>query len=263
MKKNALTIINDLTTEALPRPYLGLSAIGEECHRKLQFDHYWAYKTQIPARIQRLFNVGHSAEEIMIADLKKIGIETTNEQKEIIATAEHWKGHIDGIGHLEDEQFLLEFKTHNDKSFKDLKKNEVKKSKPMHYAQMTAYMGYLGLEKALYMAYNKNDSEYYLEWVDFDEEHFDELKRKELEVLAAETLLPRIGTGMPTWFKCKFCSAKDVCFLKTPIELHCRTCKYVDVLPNGKWACDKHNIELSVEEQKDGCSIYNLSEMFL
>ena len=195
-------------------------------------------------------------------DLLNLGIAVVSEQKSITATAGHWKGHIDGIGLTSDlDRFLVEFKTHNDRSFKDLKKNGVKDSKPAHYAQMTSYMGYLELSRALYMAYNKNDSEYYLEWVDFDEEYFKELQRKEFEVISADTLLPRIGTGTKTWFECKFCSAKDVCFDKTFTEENCRTCKFVDVHDEGKWYCSKHKKDLPSNYQ-DGCEDFKMAEMF-
>ena len=34
-------VLNEVTTESLPRDYLGLSSIGTNCYRKLQHDHYW------------------------------------------------------------------------------------------------------------------------------------------------------------------------------------------------------------------------------
>jgi hypothetical protein len=161
-------------------------------------------------------------------------------------------------------EFLAEFKTHNDKSFKELRKLKVKESKPVHYSQMQTYMGYLGLIYALYVAYNKNDSEYYFEIVYFDEEHFSDLKRKEAEVLMSETLLPRIGNNNSTWFECKLCSAKDVCFGKEVADKNCRTCKYVDVLPEGEWGCAYYNETnvLTVEGQRAACEKYELSEIF-
>jgi len=255
--------LNEELKSETPRDYLGLSQIGEQCHRKLQYYHYWAYNTEISSRIQRLFNVGHSAEECMTQDLLKIGIFISEDQKEIVGTAGHWKGHIDGIGFSpEDGDFLVEFKTHNDKSFKDFSKMTVKAAKPMHYDQMTAYMGYLGLPKALYMALNKNDSTYYFEWVPFDEERYNDLLRKELEVISAEVLLPKIGTGSPTWFACKMCDAKDVCHKGKQVEVNCRTCKHVDVMDDGKWHCSYHNAGLSNNVQKEGCIEYKVAEMF-
>jgi hypothetical protein len=268
---------HEVVTQEL-RGHLGLSMIGEECRRKLQYNHYWAFKGEYNTRIARLFQVGHDAEAGMIADLNKVGITVFDEQKEIRGTAGHWMGHIDGKGaHLkpngtlvseeDDDDFLVEFKTHNDASFKDMKKKKVLLSKPMHYGQCQTYMGHLVLDKALYMALNKNTSEIYIEWVDFDEDYFKESKRKEIDVISADTLLPRVGTGRPTWFACKTCSAKDACF-KGRIEQNCRTCQHVDVLDDGKWACNYYklasedNVLLSEKEQRTGCPSYTRGEMF-
>lgn len=256
-------ILNEkLIAEGL-RDYLGLSTIGTKCHRALQYQHYWAYETEISTRIKRLFAVGHDAEHIMIADLAKLGIIVRDQQKEIIGAAGHWKGHIDGQAFtIKDGDFLVELKTHNDKSFKELVKLKVKLSKPTHYGQMQSYMGYLGLCKGLYMALNKNDSTYYFEWVEFDEAYFKESMRKEMEVILADTLLPRIGTGTSTWFECKFCDAKDVCFGKSEPLVNCRTCAHVDVLGCGVWECTKFKKNLSSDEQREGCAEHEYALMF-
>ena len=140
-------ILNDKMSELeLPRQYLGLSGVGHPCHRKLQYDHYWGYMISHSARIERLFQVGHDAEPKLVAEMNKLGYNFHSDQLEIIGTGGHWKGHIDGIFVEQKElidkdfssyEYLAEFKTHNDKSFKDVKKSKVKKGKPMHYDQMT------------------------------------------------------------------------------------------------------------------------------
>lgn len=250
---------SEMKTE-LPRPYMGLSQIGNKCHRALQYYHYWAFTVDISTRVQRLFNFGHRAEPVMISALAEQGIEVTDCQGSIVGTAGHWKGHVDGKIL---PKRLFEAKTHNDKSFKDLLKKKVKDSKPGHYDQMVAYMGYLELDDALYMAENKNDSTYYTEIVPMDHERFKELKRKEFEVISAEALLPKIGSGTAAWFECKFCDARAVCHKGKKPPVTCRSCMFVDVLPDGLWACQKTMSALSVEEQRKACDSYMLGEMFL
>jgi hypothetical protein len=253
--------INHTVIKQSPRPYLGLSQIGTTCHRYLQYYHYWAFDSSFTNRIQRLFNAGHNAEEFMIADLATHGFVVHGEQEEIIGTAGHWKGHIDGKVTKDGPTGLVEFKTHNDKSFKNVKKCGVKKSKITHYGQMQSYMGYKGLTWGLYMAYNKNDSEYYIEFIDFDEEYFAESKRKEMEIIASEVLLPRIGNNSITWFECKMCDARQECFGKVPVKENCRTCEFVDVLDEGKWHCNKKNLGLNTKAQ-GGCDQYKVATMF-
>jgi len=238
-----IQVIDSVQHESLPRPYLGMSAIGEPCIRKLQYDWRMAYLNRHSARVQRIFDTGHRAEDFMIHDIHQAGGLVWGEQEAITGAAGHWGGHIDGmcnqiIGY-EGINMLLEMKTHNDKSFKDVVKKRVEKSKPMHYDQMQRYMGGMDVEMCLYYAYNKNTSEYYIEFVKFDRSRFEELCEKEVTVIVAEELYPRVGNGSPTWHECRFCSAKGVCFGKEKIQENCRTCKHVDPCNDGKWECLK------------------------
>lgn len=240
-------LVNDTPLTQQNRHYNGLSGIGEKCVRKLQFQHYDCIDVSFSCRMIRLFGVGHRMEDVLIEELRRfLNMSVTDAQKQCIGFAGHWKGHIDGIGRFfgdnkfgVSEEFLTEFKTHKASSFADLKKNGVKKSKPMHYAQMTSYMGYLKLNLALYIAYNKDTSEIYLEWVHFDEDDFKENKRKEAETVMADSLLPRIGNNSPMWFECKLCSLSDVCFGKEKPRPSCKNCEHVDIHDDGLWTCGK------------------------
>lgn len=242
------------------RGYLGLSMSGHSCSRYLQYYHYWAFRPEISARIARLFTVGHEAEAVMIADLALAGIYVTDAQKGIIGAGGHWRGHIDGLIH--DGSKLIEFKTHNDKSFKDLVKKGVDISKPTHYAQMNAYMDGLGVYSALYMAMNKNTSEYYFELIDIDYDEVQRIKERQNEVLIATDLIEKIGNGRKSWFECKFCDARDVCHNNKPVLENCRTCRKVDILDDGEWQCSISNKFLSLGDQKIGCNEYEKAVMF-
>lgn len=259
--------LNKTEIEVLPRDYMGLSGIGEKCHRKLQFDHYWLHKRKASKRMQRLWGFGHMMEQKFIDDLATEGIYVKDTQSEVIGFAGHWKGHCDGIALSESDpgvNFLVEFKTHAEKYFNQLTKDGVMKAFSYHYDQMIAYMGYLELPFGLYMAYNKNTSEYYFEIIMFDSERFKELKRKEQEIIVSDTLLPRIGNGSKAWFECKLCDAADHCYGDKEYEVTCRSCAYVDVLEGGKWKCTHHNKpgDLNSDTQKDACPYYELGDMF-
>lgn len=244
------------------RGHAGLSMIGSNCLRYLQYSHYWAYDNNYTVRIQRLFNVGHNAEPIMVKDMESVGYTFDSDQLQVSGFGGHWKGHIDGKFYKDGEEWLAEFKTHNDKYFKDTVNKGVQVAMPKHYSQVTSYMGYLGLKQALYMGYNKNTSEYYFEEIPFDESHFKDLQAKEAEVLMSDILLPRIGSGKPTWFECKLCSAKDVCFKNVKVNRNCRTCNHVDILEEGVWECSLHKKRLSVSDQIINCEDYTLAIMF-
>jgi CRISPR/Cas system-associated exonuclease Cas4 (RecB family) len=253
-------VLNHTNIKSSNRPYLGLSQIGDPCHRRLQLYHYWASSSDYNNRVQRIFDTGHRSEAFMIDDLAKAGFIVEDSQAEIIGVGGHWKGHVDGI--ITSKNMLAEFKTHNDKSFKDVKKLKVKKSKPTHYSQVQAYMGYLELSSCLYLAYNKNDSEYYYEIIPFDELFFEELKRKQSEIIMSDILLPRIGNNSTTWHECKMCNVRNVCFNKSAPNINCRTCSNVDILDGGKWSCGLNDKVLSVKDQRSACEMYEIGEMF-
>lgn len=262
--------LNARETEQQCRPYLGLSMIGEKCHRYLQYYHYMTFTKTINKRIERLFGFGHMMEPQMIKDLADIGIIVQDTQHSMTGAGGHWKGHCDGIAvSLKEiaQEFLAEFKTHSEKNFKLLVKLKVKAGFPKHHHQMNSYMGYLGLPFAFYLGYNKNDSDYHYETIQFDKEMFEEDQRKESEIIMSDVLLPRIGNGMSTWHECKMCDARKVCFQKEEVNKTCRSCEHVDVLPGGLWACNlaegrKNEPFLSEIHQKQMCENYTLGEMF-
>lgn len=261
-------LMNDSPLMQDKRHYNGLSGIGEKCLRKLQYNHYDCLEVSFSCRMIRLFGVGHRMEDVLIEELNKfLGLVVTDQQARCTGFAGHWKGHIDGIGSFKhsskfyvqgDNKFLMEFKTHKASSFADLKKNGVKKSKPMHYAQCTSYMGHLHLCKTLYVAYNKDTSEVYLEWVPFDADEFRDLKRKEAEVITADTLLPRIGNDSPMWHECKLCDAIKVCFGKEEIHKSCKNCRFVDIHDAGMWSCGNKQTMKGYEP----CDLYEQMEIF-
>ena len=86
-KVTTLSLIDSAETQSSGRHYLGMSGLGEKCWRKLQYDTRNCSMNTIPARIQRIFDTGHRAEEFMVADLRKVGIKVWDclaDQKEYI-----------------------------------------------------------------------------------------------------------------------------------------------------------------------------------
>ena len=255
------------------RNYLGMSIIGHKCHRFLQFVHYGTFTKKFPRRIERLFNVGHEAEPRLIKALQSLGIHVFDQQKKVIGKTGHVQGHIDGNATwfsdefqlFSAEPFLVEFKTHNQKSFDELLRTpNLFDTKPIHFSQMISYMGHQKQDKGLYVAENKNTSEIHVRVIDSDQDHFNDLQRKEIEVVTADTLLPRIGNDNRTWFECKMCDAKDVCFGDKQVDKDCRNCQYVDVLDGGKWKCTNHHIDTAKEHLDNfaACPSYEVGEMF-
>src|SRR5579871_4143168 len=123
------------------REYLGASVLGRECERRLWYDFRWAHEAErFEGRMLRLFATGDIEERRVIEDLREIGVlvseidPATGEQWAIRFADGHGGGHTDGrlagVPGAEKTEHLLEVKSHNDKSFKALKKDGVQKAKP-------------------------------------------------------------------------------------------------------------------------------------
>ena len=201
----------------------------------------WAFKPQFGGRIHRLFDVGHRAEDRLADELRGAGVQViqqdqNGEQYRFKAVMGHFGGSMDGCAEIDGEWHVIEFKTHSDKSFKDLEKKEVQESKPQHYAQMQVYMGLSGMKKALYVAENKNTSALYIERVDFNSKHYEEVIQKAEEIIRAVNL-PR------KWVEPIEPYASGVMRSRSAMRgvLRRRTAGPVHATPveDGKWLCKK------------------------
>jgi len=242
------------------RPHLGASMIGRRCERQLWYVFRWAWTRDFDGRILRLFKRGQDAEAAFVSELRAAGIEVheidveTGHQIRVEACGGHFGGSLDGVGlgilEAPKTWHVLEFKTHNEKSFNQLKADGVAKSKPEHCAQMQVYMHLTGIERALYLAENKNTSELYSERIEYCRQTAEGLIAKAERIIKAQEAPPKIGG--PDWYECKFCDFRDVCHHGVAALRNCRTCLHSTPVEGG-WECERFKRMLSVEDQKAGC----------
>lgn len=175
----------------------------------------------------------------------------------------HFGGSLDGIGRYfpgvqqvlgfpYDEWGLAEFKTHSFKSFEKLLKEGVARAKPEHYNQMQIYMEKKKLRFALYMAVCKNTDRLHCEYVVADSIVAHGLLSKATEIVYSRTPPERIAKNS-SWFECKFCDFKDICFKGEPMQKSCRTCVYSSPAPDGRWACGKFTSLIPADKEQEGC----------
>ncbi|QJD54370.1 exonuclease [Aminobacter phage Erebus] len=187
----------------------------------------------------------------------------------------HFGGSFDGISHADfdvwdairtetrepqcipaGEEFLNEFKTHNDKSFKALvNARAVKEAKPVHWAQMQIYMHKRGLKYALYMAVNKNDDDLYTEVLTYDPEAGPVLLAKAERVISMATAPNRIGKH-PSWHECKFCEYAKICHYGEAPDRNCRSCRHAVPVDDGRWQCAHWNMLIPGDAILSGCDNY-------
>lgn len=252
------------------RTYLGASIIGTECDRSLWYSFRWATKPTFDGRMRRLFATGDLAEGRFVADLRAIGAKvydtdpSTGKQFEFASHHGHMKGHMDGCAQNIPgggaKWHVLEFKTANEKSFKDLKSKGVEKSKPLHHAQMQWYMGLSGMDRALYLCVNKNDEQIYSERVSFDQVYFEKLMQKAEGIIFAAQPPEKLSQD-PKFYICNMCQHASVCHGHRVPLVSCRTCVHStpEASPseenpnNGRWSCAKHGPDIPIKAQRTGC----------
>ena len=245
----------------LPRPHMGASTLGHPCDRWLWLSFRWAVLPQFPGRVLRLFRRGQMEETTIVRDLRDIGVDirNTNENQARVNFGAHVSGSIDGVieGGLPEapnKRHVAEFKTHSKKSFDDMVKNGVKKSKPMHWVQMQVYMQGTNIDRAFYLAVCKDDDRIYTERVHYKKEAADKAIARGKRLALEERLPPPISTD-PSWYECKFCDAYQFCHKQEPTkESNCRTCANVTPLEDSTWRCERHDAnEILVDFQRTGC----------
>lgn len=258
------------------RSHMGASLIGGECARSIWYGFNWAVKPKFKGQLLRLFNRGHLEEARFIACLLTIGVQVFQQDEKgnqfrISECGGHYGGSGDGVAiGIPDvpagQPCLLEFKTHNDKSFAKLKAEGVRSAKFEHYVQMQQYMRKMGLACALYMAVNKNNDELYGEIVMLDIAVADQFLHRAIMLVPMREAPKRINES-PGFYQCKWCDDYKVCHKKEAPERNCRTCAYS--FPNtndGQWYCNKPNLmtpcALPKEKQLVGCDNYTLSDAY-
>lgn len=219
--------INDQGAQERRREYLGGSAIGEPCLRRLQYEYKDAPKDEgsdFDPRTRRIFHRGHRGEEWMADWIKAAGFDLRthkhSKQFGFSDCDDRFKGHIDGviIGGPDGFKYpaLWENKVLGSKGWGQLVKHGMAKAYPKYAAQLATYQAYMQLAEnpAFFTALNADTMEIHLELVAFNQELAQSSIDKAAKVLAAcdhgETL-PRI-TDDPASFACRFCPFKGECW---------------------------------------------------
>jgi len=246
-----------------PRPHLGASVIGHNCERYVWLSFRWAFREQFKGRILRLFRRGQLEERTVHDDLRAAGVSISTINPE---TRQQWNfsdGHFggscdgviqNGLPEAPKTPHILEIKTHSLKSFNDLEKNGVTKSKPQHWAQMQIYMAAFDLDDALYYAVCKDDDRIYTERVKRDAGASMQLFAKAQRIIAADRMPAPLSTD-PTWFECKWCPAHDLCHgSKLTKQVSCRTCAHSTAERDGRWTCAHWEMDIpDTDAQRTGC----------
>lgn len=266
LSKNDIALLIDAAHEARenkPRPHMGASILGHACDRWIWLSFRLAVRQQFPGRILRLFRRGHNEEARIIEDLDMIGVEFSKRQASVDFGC-HVSGSIDaiiesGVPEAPTQRHVAEFKTYNKRTFDQLEKDGVKKTKPEHWSQMQIYMAGTHIDRALYVAVCKDDDRYYTERVRFDRDAADKLIARGKRLALADEMPPPLSTDA-TWYQCRFCPAHDFCHVsKLASEINCRTCAHSTAKEDSTWKCERFDADgIPFEYQLKGCDAHTL-----
>jgi hypothetical protein len=252
------------------RDHLGASLLGHRCDRYLWLVFRWAFDPKHTGTRLRLFARGQREEDVIVAALRRIGLEVEDVDPE---TGEQWLayigedghvgGHLDGYVTLPGGSVpVLECKTHNKKSYDRVVEKGVRASKPEHWAQCQLYMKYgpRPTTSTLYVAVCKDTDELHIEIIELDDGKAVELAIKGGAIVDKAVPPDRMkdkdqppcvytskdGTKWP-------CDAYELCWGKQMPERNCRTCAHSSPEIDGSWSCAETVNYMTGDRMRVGC----------
>src|SRR6516164_7962571 len=218
-------LVNELIEHAEPprenyRQYLGASAIGAECLRKVQYD--WMCDPVFPARIKDIFARGHFFEDLTRRHLSAVGFKFAPPERLRFETAGGlFRGHADGIliagPQLPALRYptLWEHKCVKDKGWRAIEHDGLVGLYAPYAGQLAIYQAYLDITNpALFSVVNADTCERLHFLVPFDAPLAQSASDRAVAVIKATQageLLPRI-TDEPSDWRCKMCGHRDRCW---------------------------------------------------
>lgn len=220
--------------ENAPRPeekrrtYVGASAIGGPCERKVQYefmqmphDPGWRYST----RTLRIFQRGHMMESMAALWLADAGFRLTQTGRSggplgFRAANGLFAGHVDRVitgGPTTEIAYPLiwEHKAVGAKSWAMIERKGLAKAKTEYADQVAIYQAYLNMTTpAMFMATNADTMEIYIELVPFDAQRAQKASDRAVGIIAdsqAGALRPRC-TDDPEFYACSDCPFKRSCW---------------------------------------------------
>jgi hypothetical protein len=216
-----------------PRAYIGASAVGDECARRVQLDVWGAFHPKKPqpksrpidGKLRRIFTRGHRLETNMAEWLRLAGFDlvTLNDDGYpfgFITGQGQIRGHVDGKIRAAPQPFaaplpcIWENKVVNAKGWRSVSKDGVLKAYPKYDAQAQLYMAYLDAKATLFTFLNADTCEIYAELVGFDAQRAQAASDRAVHILTATRagdLLPK-AAGSGDVYPCAFCRWRGECW---------------------------------------------------
>lgn len=264
----------------LPRRYLGMSSVGQECTRATWYGFRWVTKPEYDAPTLKRFADGHLGEDVqaerlrMVEDLQLWTVDPETGEGQIAVAdfgdpgKEHFRGHCDGVllGLLQAPKtpHVWEHKQVGERAFRALEnaknkfgeKDALRAWNLTYFGQGQGYMHYLQITRHYMTVSTPGGRNTTSVRTNYDAAYAINLVEQARRIVFAQNPPARLSED-PAFFKCKWCDHNTVCHgLEFPQLRNCRTCLHSTPLEAGGWHCARHDIELSDDAQREGCSCH-------
>jgi hypothetical protein len=224
--------IHRLLDQAMHKPekrreYVGASAIGGPCERRIQYDFmltpYDDGWRQNP-RTLRIFQRGHVFERVAAVWLADAGFHITQTGRDgkslgFSVANGAYAGHVDRVvtgGPIRlAYPFIWECKALGSKLWKAISSKGVEKASPQYADQISQYQSYMNLTNpALFFAINSDTMKIHMEFVEFDRQRAQSASDKAVSIIMdtrAGALRPRCTDDSDFW-ACKDCPFRKRCW---------------------------------------------------
>lgn len=275
-----------------PRNYLGMSQIGDECHRKVFYSFRNAAKKVFPASGVMAVQDGFIQEDLTAFRLRKVpGIElhTTNNGtfsntigSQIVKDFDsknqigfqlllgHFRGHCDGVilGILEAPKtwHVWEHKSVNEKKFAELvklrdadEKSALGKWDVTYYAQAQIYMHQLEMTRHFLTVTTPGGRDIISVRTEFSRKYAESIIAKAQSIIFDNWTIPARLSDKREFYKCKWCEFQLICHDNHFPLVHCKTCRYSEPVKDGERKCLAKDTIITADVMHTGCKqhIYN------
>lgn len=226
------------------------------CDRKMWFTFRNVRAKQFDGRMQRLLSFGHIMEPVFCEWIEAIGGQVAMREAEIKNDYGQVIARIDGILIGSAGTFrLIEFKTMNDKRFKEMLKKGVpdeyvaQVQLEMHGSRQLSQHGNQ-LTECVFFAYNKDTSELFDVIIPYDQVR----ALTEWQRIHTVIDLDAMPYGDTNQIQCRWCDYKAFCHGGAIPDISCKTCANVNVndgvfeCDRGSSVCDAHIIHPQIME---------------
>lgn len=257
--------------EAMPRPYLGMSALGHPCTRRLWYEFRWSLRRSFDAVTLKRFEDGHRGEAVQAGRLRMVrGIELHTHRPDgsqygFTLCGGHVRGHMDGaiLGLLEAPKtwHVWEHKQVGEAGFRELsrlrervgEKVALREWNEVYYGQAQLYMRCSGMNRHYLTCATPGGRSTLSVRTEVDTAFADRLIARATRIVEAVEPPERLS-DRPDWFVCKLCDYHPVCHGTAAPLPTCRSCAHATpVVQDGQWHCGRHGITLTIASQAQGC----------